>query len=674
MSRENNAPPEARRRAEELRALIEHHNRKYYVEAAPEISDREYDRLYRELKDLEDRYPELVTPDSPTQRVGAEPLAAFEPFEHAVPMLSIDNTYSSEEVLAFDQRIRRRLPGEEVEYVVELKIDGVAMAMIYENGRFVRGGTRGNGRVGENITANLRTIRQIPARLDLKKAPALLEVRGEIYMPREGFRQVNDQRQAKGQTRFANPRNATAGSLKLLDPRLCAERPLRFFAYAVGVAEGIDFATHMDILKVLEEAGLPVNPEYRVCTSAEEVVSRCGELGEKRDALGYEVDGTVVKVNSLDQQRRLGATAKAPRWVFSFKFAAQEAETVVRAIDTQVGRSGVLTPVARLDPVFLAGTTVQNATLHNFEEVARKDVRVGDHVIIQKAGEIIPQVVRVLTEKRPSGTSAVTPPTKCPECDGPVEKDEKGVFWRCVYPFCPAQAKERIVFFASRTAMDIEGMGPALVQQIVNGKLVEDVSGLYYLKRDDLVALERMGEKSADNLLAALEESKSRELHSLLTGLGIRHIGARAGEILAAHFGSIEAIASADVDQLCSVAEIGPKMAASIVDFFGRERTARILARLREAGVNMRQSRPAPAPESPLAGKTIVVTGALAGLARGEVERLIKDSGGRATSSVSRKTDFVVVGENPGSKLEKARELGVRLLTQDEFLAMVGRK
>ncbi len=673
MDRANSPSPEALARARELRAQIEDYNQKYYVEGESQIGDADYDLLYGELKGLEDQYPQLVTSDSPTQRVGAEPLAAFEPFEHAIPMLSIENTYSPDEMIAFDQRIRRRLPDEEVEYVVELKIDGVAVAVVYEDGHFVRGGTRGNGRVGEDITANLKTVLEVPVSLGLKDAPRLLEVRGEVYMSHEGFREVNERREAEGLPRFANPRNATAGSLKLLDPRQCAERSLRFFAYAVGQADGIHLSTQVEILNALKGADLPVNPEYRLCTSVEEVVSRCKKLGERRGDLGYDVDGTVVKVNSVDQQRRLGATAKAPRSLFSFKFAPEEAETVVRGIEIQVGRSGVLTPVARLEPVFLAGTTVQNATLHNFEEVARRDVRVHDCVIIQKAGEIIPQVVRVLAEKRPPGTIAVTPPAKCPECNGAVEKDEDGVFWRCVYPFCPAQAKERIAYFASLKAMDIEGMGPALVHQLVDGTPVRDVSDIYYLDRDKLIALERMGEKSADNLLAAIQESKSRELHSLLTGLGIRHIGARAGEVLAAHFGSLQDIADADIESLSAVPEIGPKMGASIVEFFAREQSARIIERLRKAGVNMIESRTSAAQDS-LAGKTVVVTGVVGGLSRGDIERLIKDCGGRATGSVSRKTDFVVVGENPGSKLGKAQELGVRVLTQDEFLRMVGRE
>ena len=671
MARESSAPRKLWERVAELRALIEYHNRKYYIENAPEISDREYDRLYQELRELEERYPELVTPDSPTQRVGAAPLSAFPPFVHRVPMLSIDNTYTPDEVRAFDQRIRRLLLGEAVEYVVELKIDGVASALIYEDGRLVRGGTRGDGVTGEDVTANLRTIRQIPLRLACAPPPPLLEVRGEVYMSRAGFHKVNEERAARGEPLFANPRNAAAGSLKLLDPRLTAQRPLRFFAYAVGEVVGVELRTHLEILEYLKRAGLPVNPHHRLCRNIDEAIACCHELWQKRDELDYEIDGTVVKVNSLDQQRRLGSTAKAPRWVFAYKFETDEAETTLRSVTFQVGKSGVITPVAHFDPVQLAGTTVRNATLHNLEEVARKDVRLGDRIVVQKAGEIIPQVIRVVKEKRPSDAKPILPPKQCPECGGPVEKDADGVFWRCTYPFCPAQAKQRILFFGTRAAMDIEGLGPAIVEQLVDKKLVSDVADLYALRKEDLMGLERMGAKSADNLLKAIAASKSRELHRLLTALGIPQVGARTAELLAEHFGTLEAIAAASAEELQKVPDVGPKVAATIVEFFRQKRTRDIINKLRRAGVNTRERRRA-GREGALAGKTVVVTGTLQRFTRDEVERLIRDKGGHAASSVSRKTDFLVVGENPGSKLDKARALGIPVLSEAEFLKMLG--
>ena len=660
-------------RVEALRREIERHNYLYYVKAQPEIGDREFDRLLEELAALEAAHPELVTPDSPTQRVGGETVEGFPTVVHRVPMLSIANTYNEGDVREFDGRIRRLLPEEAIEYVVELKFDGVAVSLWYENGCFVRGATRGNGRVGEDITANLKTVRQIPLRLACEGGPpAVVEVRGEVYMSHKSFQRVNADRERNDEARFANPRNATAGSLKLLDPRIAAKRGLLIFAYSAGYLEGVSFDTHWQTLEALRGFGFPVNEHVQLCSGIDEVLKACAEWETKRRELPYEVDGLVVKVNSREQQERLGATSKAPRWVMAYKFAPDEAETTVMEVGVQVGKSGVLTPVARLEPVLLSGTTVQNATLHNFEEVARKDVRVGDRVIVQKAGEIIPQVVRVLKEMRKKKTRPVAPPTKCPECRGAVEKDDQGVYWRCVNPLCPAQRKERIWYFAARTGMDIEGLGPAVIEQLVDRKLVHDYADLYSLRLEDIEALERMGGKSAQNLLDALEKSKSRGLAPLLAALGIRHVGVHAADVLAAEFGSLDRLAEASVAELEIIHEIGPVMARTIADFFGKAETRKLINDLKKAGVKTTSEAPVRAAASPLLGKRVVVTGTLATYSRKEIEDLIKQLGGRPASSVSKKTDFVLAGESPGSKVAKARQLGVTVISEQEFNEMIG--
>jgi DNA ligase (NAD+) len=585
-------------------------------------------------------------------------------------MMSLDNTYSADELRDFDRRVRKLLPGEEVEYVVELKIDGVAVSLLYENGAFVQGATRGDGVTGEDITANLRTIHQIP--LHLHKVPApVFEARGEVYMPIAGFRKVNEQRENEGQPLFANPRNAAAGSLHLLDPRLTARRPLNIFCYAVGYVEGKTFSTHWEILDTLKTAGLPVNPHNKLCKSIDDVIDRCNELGKTRDKLPYWIDGTVIKVNSADQQRRLGMTAKAPRWMISYKYEPEQAETTVMSVTVQVGKSGVLTPVANLEPVVVSGTTVQHATLHNFEEVARKDVRVGDRVIIEKAGEIIPQVVHVLKEKRKAHAEPIKPPKKCPVCGSPAEKDENGVFWRCTYALCPAQTKQLLWHFTRRNAMDIEGFGPALLDQLVDEGLVKDVADLYALKKEPLADLERLGEKSAQNLIDALDESKKRPLHALIAGLGIRHVGTRSAQLLAEHFRTLDKLAAATPDELQKVPDTGPVVATSIHDFFQNDRTKKTIEKLKKAGLNL-EEKVERTGEQKLFGKTVVVTGTLAHYSRQEIEDLIHKLGGKAASSVSKKTDLVVVGESPGSKADKARELGVRIVDEAEFRRMIG--
>jgi DNA ligase (NAD+) len=585
-------------------------------------------------------------------------------------MLSLDNTYNAGDLEDFDRRVRKLLPGEKVEYVVELKIDGVAVSLRYEKGILAQGATRGNGVVGEDITANLRTIRQIPLRLRSVPGP-VFEARGEVYMPAAGFRKVNEQREAEGEPLFANPRNAAAGSLKLLDPRITAARPLQIMCYAVGYTEGVTFSGHMEILAALRRVGLPVNPHHKLCRNIGEVMAACDEFEELRDRLPYQIDGTVIKVNSIAQRERLGATSKAPRWMISYKYEAEEAETTLLKVEVQVGKSGVLTPVAHLDPVLLAGTTVKHATLHNFDEVARKDIRVGDRVVIEKAGEIIPQVVRVVKEKRRPGLKPIQPPSKCPQCGSAVEKDEGGVFWRCTYALCPAQTKQQIVHFARRSSMDIEGFGPAIVDQLVDTGLVKNVADLYSLKKEELVRLERMGEKSAENLLRALEESKGRPLHALIAALGIRHVGTRAAELLASHFCTLDKLAAASKEELLRVPEVGPVVAESIVGFFAKDRTKKAIAKLKAAGLTLEEKVERPA-RQPLAGMAVIVTGALAHYARREVEELIRKLGGRAASSVSKSTDLVVVGESPGSKLDKAKELGVKVVDEAGFRKLIG--
>lgn len=669
MSTHEAGKEEAAKRIEKLRAEIRHHDRKYYVEAAPEISDQQYDRLMKELEALESEHPELVTPDSPTLRVGGEPLTEFQSVRHLMPMMSIANTYSVEELREFDTRIRRLLPGEEISYTAEPKIDGVAVSLLYENGVLTRGATRGDGVTGDDVTVNLRTIRAIPLRLDGPKPPALMEVRGEVFFGFPAFRRCNQEREEAGEPQFANPRNAAAGSLKLLDSRIIARRGLAFFAYALGAHEGIEFRSQHELLNAFENFGFPVNPHRQLCRSIEDVIALTKEWDILRHTLDYQWDGMVVKVDDLDQRTRLGATSKAPRGMVAYKFEPEEAVTKVLKIEVQVGKTGALTPVARLEPVKLAGTTVSNATLHNFDEIARKDIREGDEVAIQKAGEIIPQVVEVRAHH---GGEPPRPPAECPVCGGKVEKDEGGVYYRCKYPLCPAQLKQRIIYFASRSAMDIEGMGPAIVDQLVDRGLVKGVADLYRLQPEQVAELERMGKKSAENLCNGIAESKKRDLNRLITALGVRQVGTHAAELLARHFGNMETLMNASAEELERVPEIGGITAQSIVEFFAKDETHKVIDELRDAGVNMKSLAPAPQ-GGPLEGKTLVVTGTLTKYTREEIEEKIKSLGGRASGSVSKKTDYLVAGENAGSKLEKARQLGVNIVSEEEFEALVSK-
>ena len=656
----------------ELRDDIRRHDRKYYVEAAPEITDLQYDRLMDRLKELEAAHPELITPDSPTQRVGDQPVEELQQFEHRVPMLSIDNTYSLAELRNYGLRVAKLLPSETIEWVVELKVDGVAVSITYENGLLVRGLTRGNGRVGDDVTHNLRTIEDVPLRLLGDDEPPVLEVRGEIYMLNSDLVRLNEEQQRQGEALYANTRNVAAGSIRLLDPRLCAERRLRLFCHGVGYCEGLHATNHMEFLKELGSYGLPPTPMVEAFANFEAAVEHCEDLIERLHELDFEIDGLVLKVNNFAQRERLGTTSKSPRWVIAYKFEKYEATTKLNEIRVQVGKTGAITPVAELEPVELAGTTVSRASLHNAEEIERKDIRVGDTVVVEKAGKIIPHIVRVEKHLREGDPPKFQYATECPACGTKVVKDEGGVYIRCPNLDCPGQWKERIRYFASRNAMDIEGLGDKLVDQLVSEGLVRGYGDLYRLKMEQLENLERMGRKSSEGLLAGIEASKSRGLARLLNALAIRHVGARVSSILAEHLPSIDELMAASVEQLSEVNEIGPVIAQSVYDFLHGPFGEAVIADLRAQGLNMTAPRkPKPASGGKLAGKTLVVTGTLTKYKRDEIEALIESLGGRASSSVSKKTDYVVAGDEAGSKLEKAQKLGVKVLSEAEFDTLI---
>ncbi|MBX6395507.1 MAG: NAD-dependent DNA ligase LigA [Alicyclobacillaceae bacterium] len=667
---------DAARRIEALREAIRRYDYHYYVLDNPLVDDAEYDRCMRELAELEAAWPELVTFDSPTQRVGGQPLETFAKVVHRQPMLSLANAFGEGDVRDFDRRVRAALPGEEVEYVCELKIDGLAVSLRYENGRFVQGATRGDGEQGEDITQNLRTIRVLP--LHLPK-PVTVEVRGEAYMPKKEFVRVNREREEAGEATFANPRNAAAGSLRQLDPKVAARRGLSLWVYAAVFegagedGEGLPLRTHEEVLRWLESLGFPVNPFRRVCRTVDEVLAFVEEGAKVRAQLPYEIDGMVVKVNDLRQQERLGATAKSPRWAIAYKFAAEQAETRVLDIEVSVGRTGVVTPTAVLEPVFLAGTTVSRASLHNEDLIREKDVRIGDVVVVQKAGDIIPEVVRVRSDLRKGFERPFSMPDRCPACDSPLIRLEGEVALRCLNPECPAQIQEGIIHFVSRDAMNIEGLGEMIVGQLYRAGLIRSVADLYELRREDLLPLERMGEKSVDNLLQAIERSKQNSLERLLFGLGIRYIGEKASRILAAHFRTMDRLMAAEREELLAVPEIGPKMADSIRAYFGQESARRLIERLRAHGLNMTYlgGPEDQVADSPLSGKTVVLTGTLSSMSRKEAQDMVRRLGGKVTGSVSRNTDVVIAGENPGSKLEKARQLGVQVMDEETFLTIV---
>lgn len=672
MSSSLDRPSDAvRRRHVTLKAEIERHNRLYYVEAAPEISDFDYDALMRELIRLEGQYPVLRTADSPSQRVGGAPIEGFETVTHRAPMLSIDNTYNEQELREFDERVRKGLGGETPAYVVELKMDGVAISLRYEGGVLVRAATRGDGLRGDDVTNNVRVIRAIPLRLETG-APGALEVRGEVYMRNEDLERLNQRREEEGEEPFRNPRNTTAGTLKLLDPKVVAQRALRFFAYDLVSGDGIEVVSHRETLGNLREWGLPVNPHFESCTSMDAVMDACTRWNTRRHELGYEIDGLVIKVDSGAHRTRLGSTSKSPRWVIAYKFPAETARTRLLAIKVQVGKSGALTPVAEMEPVKLAGTIVKRATLHNFEELSKKDLRVGDLVEVQKAGEIIPQVLRYIPEERPKGALPCRIPVACPVCQGEVRKDPDGVFMRCLNVGCPAQVKERLEHFASRRAMDIEGLGPAVITQLVDRGLVSGPADLYRLDAGTVAMLDRMAEKSASNLVAAITESKARPLSRVLFGLGIRYVGSHTADLLAGRYGNMEAVLKAPVEELQGIYEIGPVVAASIRDFFDTPQNRELVEQFRALGLSMAEGRRAGGGAGPLQGKTFVVTGALAKYSRDGIHDRIKQLGGKAASSVSKKTDYVVAGDSAGSKLDKARQLGVAVLTEEEFDELAG--
>ncbi len=663
---------QAEKEIEHLRAEIRHHDHLYYVLNKPVISDQEYDRLYEKLKKLEAAHPELVTEDSPTRRVGGEPTKGFPAVKHLVPMMSMDNTYSADEMRSFDERVKKSLKKKTVEYVVELKFDGVSISLLYEKGKFVRGATRGDGLEGDDISRNLKTIRSIPLVFfeEAGEVPRSIEVRGEAYMTKKGFEELNRKKEKAGEELFANPRNAAAGSLKLLDPKEVAKRHLDLYIWGTGHSEGLKLKTHMEVLEYLKKAGFRVNPHYKLCGDIEEVIEYCNSWEGKKEKLEFEIDGMVLKVNDLADRETLGATSKSPRWAIAYKFPAEKALTQVEDITVQVGRTGAITPVAILKPVHLSGTTVSRATLHNFDEIERLDVRIGDKVYVEKSGEIIPKILSVAKDKRTGKERKFPTPAKCPACGSKLLNVPEEVAIRCENAGCPAQIKERLLHFASRDAMDIEGMGDALVNQIVDKKLVNDYGDIYYLKFEDVKTLERMAEKSGRNLIDAIEKSKSNELNRLIYALGIRHVGEHAAWVLAGHFGSIEKLKDASVEKLTTTPEIGPVMAESIYNFFRNKENLKILKKLKDARLKMSQPVRSEG-QARLAGKTIVITGTLKSFTRNEAEETVRRLGGNAASSVSKSTDFLVVGEEPGSKLDKAKTLGVRIIKEEEFKKMV---
>ena len=663
---------------ESLRQQLERHNRLYYVDARPEINDREYDTLMAQLIVLEKAHPEFMTADSPSVKVGGAPIAGFTQVTHRVPMLSIENAFEEQELVDWDAGLRKSLERESLDYSIEYKIDGVAISLTWENGSLVRAATRGNGNVGDEVTSNARVIAGIPLRLTTASPPALLEVRGEVVIFNEDFSAFQAEQVRSGEEPFKNPRNAAAGALKLLDPRLARERKLRFLAHGVGFVEGIAWKSYIDFLDSIRILGIPTTPDVSQAHGFDGLLKVCSEMIARVPELPFEVDGLVIKLNTLAQREQLGATSKSPRWVRAYKWERYEAETRVRAIVIQVGKTGAMTPVAELEPVEIAGTTVSRASLHNRDELDRLGVRIGDLVVVEKAGKIIPHVMRVNEAARSGSEVPFLFPQQCPECGSAVQQDEGGVYIRCPNPTCPAQLRETLIFFASRPAMNIDGLGEKLIEQLLAAKLVDGIPSLYRLshRRDELLQLDRLGEKSIDKLLSGIEGSRQQPLWRLLTGLNIRHVGQTNARTLERAFGSMDMIAEQSEETLAQVNEIGSVIAASVFQFFHSEYGIHLVNELRSVGLNFgepvdREAALAVAAQGKMVGKTLVVTGTMVRMRRDEIEQLIRDHGGKASSSVSKKTDYVVAGEAAGSKLTKAQELGVTVLTEDEFLAMV---
>jgi DNA ligase (NAD+) len=659
-------------RMEKLAREIERHNRLYYMDDRPEISDAEYDSLFRELLDLEKSFPDFVLSDSPTQRVGGTPLDKFSQVNHRLPMLSLENALEEQDMHEFDERIKRFLGlpvGQKIDYVCEPKMDGLAVELIYENGAFTVGSTRGDGFTGEDVTRNLKTVRSIPLRLSVFHPPELFEVRGEIYLGLADFQKLNAEREEEGEQSFANPRNAAAGSIRQLDPKITARRPLSIFCYAPGEVTGVAFTSQYNFLATIKEWGVQVNPLISRCTGIDQVLAYYREIAERRETLPYEIDGVVVKVDSFSLQRELGEKSRSPRWAIAWKFPPRQAVTVIEDIVPQVGRTGVITPTAHLKPVEVSGVTVSRATLHNWEEMERKDIRIGDTVVVERAGDVIPAVVRVVAEKRSGNEKPLPIPSSCPACGSEVVKLPSEVAVRCLGLSCPAQIKESIIHFASRRAMDIDGLGDKYIEQLLRLGLVKNVADLYYLTTDDFMQFERMGDKLAENLLSAIDNSKKRELARLIHALGIRHVGEHTAKLLAAAFGSIDNLIRASGEELIAIREVGPQVAQSICSFFHNPENLRVIDRLLAAGVTptVEEKRVG----GKFTGKTFVFTGALTRFTRDEAKQLVECEGGHAAGSVSKKTDFVVAGAEAGSKLDKARELGVKVLSEEEFQAML---
>ena len=656
----------AKKEIKKLREEINYHNYKYYVENNPVISDYEYDQLLKRLEQLESEYPDLITSDSPTQRVGEEPLEGFETVEHKVPMLSLVNTYTYDELREFNERVKKNVG--DVEYIIEPKVDGAGVAILYENGVLGRGATRGDGIKGDDITQNLKTIRSIPLRLQsniLKN----VEVRGEVYMPIDGFKKYNKEQTEKGEVIFANPRNATAGSLRQLDSRIVAERPLDIFIYVVSYSDK-DLVTHKKALAALKEAGFRTNPLTKKVANIEEAIEYCKELEKKREKLDYEIDGAVIKVNSLAKQKELGATSKNPRWAISYKFAAKQSTTRLNDIAIQVGRTGALTPVAILEPVEVGGVTVSRATLHNFDELKRKDIRIGDRVLVERSGDVIPQVVKSITEKRTGTEKRKIIPKKCPICGTEVVREEGEVAVRCPNKLCLARLKWRVRYYASRDAMDIDHLGESTIDKLIEEGLIDNIADLYFLKKEDILKLEGFKEKSAQNLLASIEKSKKQDLSRLIYGLGIRHVGKYAAQLLASKYNSIDELAKASEEELKEIDGLGDKSSEAIATFFATDENIKLIERLKGIGVKTKEIRKE---NLPLQGKKFVFTGGLPTLTRPEATDLVKKQGGIVASSVAKDIDYVVVGDKPGSKYDKAKKLGLAIVSEDEFKELVSK-